>query len=434
MNRASDVRRCIHVFMNRASDVRRYIHVFVNRASDVRRCIHVFVNKASDVKRCIHVFVNRASDVRRYIHVFMNRASDVRRCIHVFWNGCFSLKNNEKVNRERNSTFEKRKMKAYNIRKYGAPDKVLSIAEAKKPVPENAEVLIKVRAAAINDYDWCLTTGKPYAYRLFFGIFSPRKKLLVPGMEVAGIVEQVGNSVTKFKVGDAVYGDISDYGFGSFAEFLCIDEKALARKPNRMSFEEAASIPHATMLALQGLRDVGQLKEKQKVLINGGGGGVGSFGIQLAKLYKADVTGVDTGEKLKAMESQGFDKVIDFKQEDFTKSDIQYDLILDCRTSRSLWEFLKVLKPEGKYVSIGGKTGKLLQMLYMAPLLKLFSKKRLHMVTLKANKDLEFINRLYEEGKISCVIDGPYTFDRIPWAVQRFGDGLHTGKIVITVN
>ena len=325
-------------------------------------------------------------------------------------------------------------MKAYTIKNYGAPDKVLRLLEAEQPKPKNTEVQLKVRATTINDYDWCITTGKPFAYRLIFGIFSPKKKLRIPGMEVAGIVEQVGNNATKFKVGDAVYGDISNFGFGSFAEFLCIDEKALALKPESMGFEEATSIPHAAMLALQGLRDVGQLKEHQKILINGGGGGVGSFGIQIAKLYNADVTGVDTGEKLKAMKTQGFDDLIDYKKEDFTKSDQQYDLILDCKTNRSLWKFLKVLKPEGKYVSIGGRSGKLLQMLYMRPLLKLFSKKQVHMVMLKANQDLEYINQLYEDNKINCVLDGPYTFDKIPWAVQRFGDGLHHGKIVISVN
>ena len=325
-------------------------------------------------------------------------------------------------------------MKAYSIKNYGAPNKVLRLIEVEQPKPKNTEVLVRVRATTINDYDWCITTGKPFAYRLIFGIFSPKKKLRIPGMEVSGIVEQVGNNATKFKVGDAVYGDISNFGFGSFAEFLCIDEKALALKPDSMGFEEATSIPHAAMLALQGLRDVGQLKDGQKILINGGGGGVGSYGLQLAKLQNVDVTGVDTGEKLKAMKTQGFDHVIDYKKEDFTKSDRQYDLILDCKTNRSLWKFLKVLKPEGKYVSIGGRSGKLLQMLYMGPILKLFSKKRMHMVMLKANQDLEYINQLYEDNKIECVLDGPYTFDKIPWAVQRFGDGLHHGKIVITVS
>jgi len=325
-------------------------------------------------------------------------------------------------------------MKSYNVKKYGAPDKVLRLIETEQPVPKNTEVLVKVHTTTINDYDWCITTGKPFAYRLIFGIFRPKKKFRVPGMEVAGIVDRVGNNATKFKAGDAVYGDISNFGIGSFAEFLCIDENALELKPKGMSFEEAASIPHAAMLALQGLRDVGQIKDGQKILINGGGGGVGSFGLQLAKLYNADVTGVDTGEKLKAMKAQGFDKVLDYKKEDFTKSDQQYDLILDCKTNRSLWRFLRVLKPKGKYVSIGGRSGKLLQMLYFGPILKLLSKKRVHMVMLKANKDLEYINELYEKNKIHCTIDGPYTFDKIPWAIQRFGDGLHTGKIVISVH
>lgn len=324
-------------------------------------------------------------------------------------------------------------MKAYHLKRYGAPDKVLNLIEAGKPEPKNKEVLVKVCATTINDYDWSITTGKPYAYRLFFGLFRPRRRLIIPGMEVAGIIVKVGNNATKFEIGDAVYGDISNFGFGSFAEFLCIDEKALAHKSNSMSFEEAASIPHAAMLALQGLRDVGQIKNSQKILINGGGGGVGSFALQLAKLHNTEVTGVDTGEKLKAMKVQGFDKVIDYKKEDFTKNNEQYDLILDCRTNRSLWKFLKVLKPDGKYISIGGKSGKLLQMLYMGPLLKIFSKKRMHMVMLKANEDLEYINKLYDDHKIKCVIDGPYTFDKLPWAIQRFGDGLHNGKIVISV-
>ena len=325
-------------------------------------------------------------------------------------------------------------MKAYSIKSYGEPNKVLRLLEIEKPDPKNTEVLVKVHATTINDYDWSIITGKPLAYRLIFGIFRPRKKLMVPGMEVAGIVHQVGSNATKFKVGHAVYGDISNHGFGSFAEFLCIDEKALAPKPNGMSFEEAASIPHAAMLALQGLRDVGQIKEGQKVLINGGGGGVGSFGLQLAKLYKAEVTGVDTGEKLKAMKALGFDKVLDYKTVDFTKGDQQYDLILDCKTNRSLWKFLKVLEPEGRYVSIGGSSGKLLQLFYMGPILKLFSKKRMHMVMLKTNKGLEYINKLHEKNKIHCIIDGPYPFDKIPWAVQRFGDALHHGKIVISVS
>ncbi|TAI49794.1 NAD(P)-dependent alcohol dehydrogenase [Flagellimonas allohymeniacidonis] len=324
-------------------------------------------------------------------------------------------------------------MKAYNIKNYGEPEKVLRLLDVEQPEPKDTEVQVKVCATTINDYDWCIATGKPFAYRLFFGLFRPKRKLRIPGMELAGIVQKVGKNATKFKAGDAVYGDISEFGFGSFAEFLCIDEKAIVLKPDGMSFEEAATIPHAAMLALQGLRDVGQIKEGQKILINGGGGGVGSFGIQLAKLYNANVTGVDTGEKLKAMETQGFDHVIDYKLHDFTKLGEQYDLILDCKTNRSLSKFLKVLKPKGKYVSIGGRSGNLLQLIYMKPLLRLFSQKRMHMVMLKANKDLEYINKLCEENKIGCVIDGPYSFEKIPQAIRRFGNGLHHGKIVVSV-
>lgn len=324
-------------------------------------------------------------------------------------------------------------MKAYNIKNYGAPVEVLQLVEIDRPNALKNEVLIKVCATTINDYDWSLTTGKPYAYRLLFGLFKPRKKLITPGMEVAGIVEVIGENVTKFKVGDAVYGDISEYGFGSFAEFLSIDERALTLKPEAMSFEEASSIPHAAMLALQSLVDLGQIKDQQRILINGGGGGVGFVGIQIAKTFTTHVTGVDTGDKLKTMLVQGFDKVIDYKKEDFTKSNQKYDIIIDCKTNRSLSRFLRVLKPDGKYISIGGKSGKLMQMLYLKPILKLFSKKSVAMVMLKGNRDLEYIHQLYDDKKLKCMIDGPYSFQEIPWAIQRFGDGLHTGKIVITV-
>ena len=324
-------------------------------------------------------------------------------------------------------------MKAYTIKEYGAPQEVLKLEDIEKPVPKNTEVLVEVKASSINDFDWCLSTGNPYAYRLFFGLFKPKKKMRIPGMEVAGVITQVGDKANKFDVGDSVYGDISDHGFGSFAEYLCIDEKALALKPEAMSFEEATCIPHAAMLALQGLRDLGEIQDGQKVLINGGGGGVGFFGLQIAKLYNVDVTGVDTGDKLKDMLDRGFDQVIDYKKEDFIKNGEQYDLILDCRTKRSLSQFLKSLTPTGKYVSIGGDSGKLMQLLYMNPLLKIFSKKSMHMLVLKANSDLDYISELYTNKKISCVVDGPYPFDKLPWAVQRFGDATHTGKVVISM-
>ena len=328
----------------------------------------------------------------------------------------------------------KRKMRAYSFNKYGKPEEVLVLQEVEKPVPKENEVLVKVRTTTINDFDWCLTRGKPYAYRLFFGIFKPRKKLHIPGMEVAGTVEKVGSKADKFEPGDAVYGDTSEYSFGSFAQYMCLNEKALNHKPAKMSFEEAASIPHAAMLAFQGLYDVGQIKREQKVLINGAGGGVGAFGLQFAKLHKAEVTGVDTGAKLKMMQQQGFDHVIDYKREDFTKNSQHYDLILDCKTNRWPSAYLHVLNPNGKYITVGGQTSKLLLLLFFKPLVSLFSNKKLHIVALKANKDIDYVNRLYESDQIKCIIDGPYPFEKVPWAIRYFGEGKHHGKVVISVS
>lgn len=252
-------------------------------------------------------------------------------------------------------------------------------------------------------------------------------------MELAGTIEALGANATSFKLGDKVFGDTSEYGFGTFAEYICINEKALTNKPEKMSFEEAASIPHASMLALQGLHDVGKIKEGEKILINGAGGGVGTFGLQIAKLHDAEVTGVDTGDKLKMMESIGFDHIIDYKEEDFTKNGKQYDLILDAKTTRSPFSYLGSLKPDGRYVTVGGRPYRLLQLALFKFFISISSKKSVDLVMLKSNKDLNYINKLFEKDKIKCVIDGPYTMDEIPEAVQLFGEGKHRGKVVISV-
>ena len=322
-------------------------------------------------------------------------------------------------------------MKAIVLTKYGVPSEVLQLQEMPQPSPKEHEVLIKVHTSAVNDYDWSLTRGKPFLYRLMFGLMKPKRP--IPGMELAGTVEALGAKATKFKVGDAVYGDTSDHGFGSFAEYMCINEKALIQKPDNMSFEEATTIPHASMLALQGLRDTGKIQEGQQVLINGAGGGVGSFGLQIAKLHHAEVTGVDTGDKLQMMQSLGFDHVIDYKQEDFTKLGQQYDLILDAKTNRSPFAYLRALKPNGLYVTVGGTLPKLFQALFFKPWISLFSSKRVHIVALKPNKDLSYIHELFEAGKIKCIIDGPYPLSEVPMAIQHFGEGKHSGKVVISV-
>ena len=325
-------------------------------------------------------------------------------------------------------------MKAYLFDSFGDPEEVLKLVNVEKPIPKNDEVLVKIKTSAVNDYDWCSITGTPFSYRLLFGLFKPRKRFSRPGMELAGVVEATGELAMKFQAGEAVYGDISEKGFGSFAEYLCISEEALEKMPNKMSFEEAASIPHASMLAVQGLHDVGDIKQGQKVLINGGGGGVGAFGLQLAKRFQAEVTGVDSVRKLQRMKDFGFDHVMAYEKTDFTKLDQKFDLILDCKTNRWPFSYLRVLKENGKYVSIGGKSGKLIQLLIFKPLIALFSSKQVFMVALKPNKDLDHIDELYQSGVIKCTIDGPYGFEKTPWAVKYFGEGKHFGKVIIRVN
>jgi NADPH:quinone reductase-like Zn-dependent oxidoreductase len=318
-------------------------------------------------------------------------------------------------------------MKAIVFTKYGPPE-TLQLKEVAKPTPGKNEVLVKVHATAVNDYDWSMVRGKPYAYRLLYGILKPKNH--IPGMELAGTIEALGTNASLFKEGEAVYGDISEYGFGSFAEYVCVNEKALRRKPEKMSFEEASAISHASMLAVQGLLDIGRIQQGQQVLINGAGGGVGTFGLQIAKQYDAEVTGVDTGDKLAMMKSIGFDHVIDYRKEDFTRNGRRYDLILDTKTNRAPAAYARSLKPEGMYVTVGGKVTRFLQILIVGKL----GKKNMHIVALKPNKDLDYINELFEAGKIKCVIDGPYPLTDVPKAIRYFGEGKHTGKVVISIS
>jgi NADPH:quinone reductase-like Zn-dependent oxidoreductase len=319
-------------------------------------------------------------------------------------------------------------MKALVFTKYGSPE-VLQFKEIEKPTPKEDEVLVEIHATAVNDYDWSMIRGKPYLYRLLFGLLKPKHQ--IPGMELSGTVEALGTNAELFKVGDAVYGDISAYGFGSFAEYVCINEKALVIKPDKMSYEEATAIPHAATLALQGLVDAGDIKKGQKVLINGAGGGMGTFGLQIAKLYDAEVTGVDTGDKLKMMKEIGFDHIIDYKQEDFTKNGQTYDLILDAKTTRSTFDYLRALSSKGKYVTVGGYLNRLFPMLLLKPWISIFSKKRTHIVALKPNKDLDYISELFEADKIRPIIDGPFSLSEVPEAIKYFGEGRHSGKVVI---
>jgi NADPH:quinone reductase-like Zn-dependent oxidoreductase len=319
-------------------------------------------------------------------------------------------------------------MKAIVFTKYGTTE-VLELKEIDKPIPKEDEVLIKVYAVSINDWDLGLLQGDPIN-RLLNGLFKPKIKIL--GSDIAGRVEEVGKNVKKFQPADEVYGDLSGR-WGGFAEYVCAREKALALKPASMSFEEAAAIPQAAMLAIQGLRDKGQIQSGQKLLINGAGGGVGTFAVQIAKLYGVEVTGVDNSGKLDMMHSMGFNHVINYKQEDFTKNVKSYDLILDVKTNRSIFDYIRVLSRNGIYVTVGGSLVRLLQALFLGPWISMFSKKKICFVALKSNRDLNYMNELFETGKVKPVIDRTFRLDEVPKALRFFSEGDHKGKVVITV-
>ena len=320
-------------------------------------------------------------------------------------------------------------MRAIVYERYGPPD-VLRLEEVEKPIPKDDEVLVEVHAVSVNDWDWGLLQGIPFANRMTNGLLKPKRVIL--GSDIAGRIEAVGKNVKQFQPGDQVYGDLSGT-WGGFAEYVCARENSLALKPASMTFEEAAAIPQAAMLAIQGLRDKGRIQSGQKLLINGAGGGVGTFAVQIAKLYGVEVTGVDSSGKLDMLRSMGLDHVIDYAQEDFTKNGQCYDLILDVKTNRSILDCARALCPNGVYVTVGGSTARLLQASLLGPLISMISKKNIRIVLLKPNKDLAYMNQLFEAGKLKPVIDGPYKLDEIPEAFRHFGEGRHKGKIVITV-
>ncbi len=232
-------------------------------------------------------------------------------------------------------------MKAILLKEYGLPN-LLEIGEVAKPIPNQNEVMVRIHSVSINDWDWGLVRGKPFVIRLFFGLRKP--KITIPGVDVSGKVEAVGGNVSSFKIGDEIYCDLSECGCGGFAEYVCVPEKTLSRKPSNISYNDAAALPHAGLLALQGLVEKGRVKSGQSVLINGAGGGVGTLGIQILKPYGVKITGVDSGEKLELMKSLGFDSVMNYKKTDFTDSGEKYDLILDTKSNRSVFKYARSLK------------------------------------------------------------------------------------------
>jgi NADPH:quinone reductase-like Zn-dependent oxidoreductase len=326
------------------------------------------------------------------------------------------------------------RMKAIVYHNFGSPD-VLRLEEIEKPVPVDNQLLIKVHGASVNPLDWHYMEGTPYLGRLVeFGLLKPKVARL--GVDYAGTVEAVGKDVTQFKPGDEVYGN----RFGAFAEYVVASEKAMALKPANLTFEQAASVPVAAVTALQALRDKGKIEAGQKVLINGASGGVGTFAVQIAKSFGAEVTGVCSGRNAEMVRSIGADYIVDYTKEDFTKSGQRYDLIIDNVGNRSLSECIRVLNPKGKIVLIGGGgvndarwTGPLVGVIKMLVLKRFVTQEMSMMLADMNNKDLTILADLMQTGKVKPVIDKTYTLSQLPEAMQYLEEGHARGKVVITV-
>jgi NADPH:quinone reductase-like Zn-dependent oxidoreductase len=322
-------------------------------------------------------------------------------------------------------------MKALIRDRYGPPE-VLEIRDVDQPTPRDNEVLVRVHAASINDWDWTLLQERPpFPIRLV----APWVPIL--GSDIAGRVVAIGKQVVKFHPGQDVYGDLSRFrsgGFGGFAQYVCAAERALALKPAGMTFVQAAALPQAGQLAVQGLAANGPLRRGQKILINGAGGGVGTIGVQLAKLQDVEVTGVDSAPKLDMMRRLGFDHVIDYRKEDFTRNGRRYDLILDTKTNRSPLEYPRSLTPHGTYATVGIVGSRLLQLTTFGWLIRPMTGKSVRVIILKQNRDLASLSERFEAGQLAPVIDGPYSLADAREAFRHFGAGNHKGKIVITVD
>lgn len=321
-------------------------------------------------------------------------------------------------------------MKAIVCDRYGPPD-VLRLEEVERPAPRDNQVLVKVHASSLNAADFEILGGSVSAR--ISGPFRPRNR--IPGSDVAGRVVAVGRNIKRLKIDDAVFGDLFMCGKGAFAEYVAVPEDALMRKPDSISFEDAATLPQAAKIALQGLRGKRPLKKGQKVLINGAGGGMGTFAVQIAKYYGAEVTGVDSMGKLKMLRAIGADHVIDYALEDCTKSGERYDLILETVARRSIFNYRRVMAPEGLFVLVGGSKYAIFQAILLGPLVSIASKKKMGINPLKVNdeEDMRFLLELHEKGKLSPVIDKRCPLSEVPEALKDLSKGLVKGKVVITV-
>jgi NADPH:quinone reductase-like Zn-dependent oxidoreductase len=316
-------------------------------------------------------------------------------------------------------------MKAIVYTKFGPPD-VLQLKEMEKPIPKDSEILIKVHAASANAYDWRHLRADPFLIRLMgAGLLKPKHKIL--GADIAGQVEAIGANVKQFQPGDEVFGC---GGYGGFAEYVCVDENRFVLKPANLTFEEAAAVPMAAITALQGLRDKGQIRPRQKVLINGASGGVGTFAVQIAKSFEAEVTGVCSTTKIDLVRSIGADHVIDYTQEDVTKNKLQYDLIFDIAAHRSISEYKRILNSSGIYVLAGGSMSRIFQLMFKS----MIGVKNMRLISAHINqKDLLFIIELINMSKVKSIIDKRYPLSETAEALRYLEEGHARGKVVITV-
>jgi NADPH:quinone reductase-like Zn-dependent oxidoreductase len=325
-------------------------------------------------------------------------------------------------------------MKAIVNSRYGGPE-VLELKDVEKPTPQDNEVLVKVRATSVNAADWHSLRGTPLIFRFQFGL--PNPKITILGGDVAGEVEAVGAAVTQFQPGDAIFGDASASGFGAFAEYVAVPEHLLVPKPATIPFEQAAAVPLAATTALQALRRAGEIRPGDKVLINGATGGVGSFAVQIAKSYGAEVTGVCNPKKMDTVRAMGADHVIDYTQEDFTRNGQQYDVIIDIAANHSAFAYRRAMSPQGRYVFVGFST-----MLHMigivilgAWLSRTTSQDFIFMGMAQPNQqDLKVLSDLLEAGKIAPCIDRTYPLSGVPDAIRYMEDRLVHGKLVITMD
>lgn len=323
-------------------------------------------------------------------------------------------------------------MKAVICEQYGQPEDVLRLADIEKPTPKSDEVLVKIHAVSLNAVDWALVSGDPFLVRLTSGFLKPKNR--IPGADIAGRVEAVGEGVQMFKPGDAVFGDLSGCGFGGLSEYVSVPEDVLAKKPDSVSFENAAAVPMAAVTALQGLRDHGKIQPGQKVLINGASGGVGTFAVQLAKHFGAEVTAVCSSGKMDLVQSLGADHVIDYAHEDFTANGQQYDLILAVNGYHPISHYKRALSSNGIYVAAGGKMAQIFQAMLLGGFMSMRGNKKLgNMLVRLRQSDLIFMAELLEAGEVTPVLDRSYPLTEIHEAFRYLGQKHAKGKVIVTV-